>query len=96
MEKADASDVVQTFVRLAPQAAIDPTEEESLIGFAKEQSGSNILSIKRTLKTAWQVHNKEKAEEERQRRVAERNDPPAHAGGARTGRTMVAANGRLQ
>src|SRR6516162_3749108 len=75
MAAADADDVVQTFVRHALQADVDPTEEEGLIGFAKERSGSGILSIKRTLKKARQVHNKEKVEEERQRRVAERNDP---------------------
>jgi hypothetical protein len=75
MAAADAGDVVQTFVRRALQADIDPTEEEGLVGFAKERSGSSTLSIKRTLKKARQVHNKEKAEEERHRCVAERDDP---------------------
>ena len=52
MAAADASDVVQTFCRLALQADLGPTEEESLVGFAKERSGSGILSIKRTRNVA--------------------------------------------
>jgi hypothetical protein len=75
MEKTTVGDVVSTFTRLALQADLDSTEEEGLINYAKDRSGIGVRSIGRNLKKARQTHNKEKADAERQRRLAERNDP---------------------
>jgi hypothetical protein len=75
MSAADAGDVVQTFIRLALLADIGATEEEDLIGYARDRCGSGIRSIGRTLKKARQARVEKEAAEERQRRLAKRNDP---------------------
>ena len=75
MTKADANDVVIVLVDLLMEAAIAPSDEESLIAYAKERSGVGMRAIQRQLKKARAVHTGEKRKQERERHLAERDDP---------------------
>jgi hypothetical protein len=75
MTAADSSEVVAIFVELLLQAPIEPADEEILIAYAKERSGVSLRTIKGQIKKARQAREEEQAEEERQRWMAERDDP---------------------
>jgi hypothetical protein len=75
MTAADTGDVVAILVELLLQAAVEPAEEEALIAYAKERSGTGYRAIARQIKTARQDKAKEEASASRSRRMAERDDP---------------------
>jgi hypothetical protein len=68
-------EVLSTFMRLVLQASLDPAELEDLIAHAKERTGRGIRAIAKTLKQAQAEQDEERAQAERNRRAAERNDP---------------------
>jgi hypothetical protein len=75
IDAAAKEEVIPIFVRLALQASMDAAELEDLIAHAKERTGRGIRAIARTLKQARAEKMAEKADEERNRRIAERQDP---------------------
>jgi hypothetical protein len=75
IDAAAKEEVIPTLVRLALQASMDPAELEDLIAHAKERTGRGIRAIARTLKQARAEKAAEKANEEHNRRLAERRDP---------------------
>jgi hypothetical protein len=75
VEQADKDAVVRTFIALAVAADLDEQEIEELRNLAAERSGTNKRPITAMLKVARRQHAEERAEQERERRLAERSDP---------------------
>jgi hypothetical protein len=76
MAAADVGDVVAVFIELALRAAIEPADEEALVAYARERTGTGGLrAIQRQLKQARRAKAAEEAEQNRKRRMAERKDP---------------------
>jgi hypothetical protein len=75
VEQADKDAVVRTFIALAVAADLDEQEIEELRNLAAERSGTNKRPITAMLKVAQRQHAEERAELERERRLAERSDP---------------------
>jgi hypothetical protein len=75
MAAAGEGEAVAVLVELLQQAAVEPTEEEDLIVYAKEFTGVGMRVITRTIKDARLAKAAEAAEEARLRRAAERDDP---------------------
>jgi hypothetical protein len=75
MDAVAKEEVLSTFVRLVLQAGLDPAELENLIAHVKERTGRGIRAIAKTLKQAQEEQAEERAQAERNRRAAERNDP---------------------
>jgi hypothetical protein len=67
--------VVTVFVRLALQADLTDDEEEALRNDAAERAGVGKRAVERRLKAAKQEQARQRAQEERDRRLAERSDP---------------------
>jgi len=74
-EKAEKSDVVATFARLAAAADLDRVELAELRQLANELSGIGLRVIDATLKVARQQQAEQEAEAARARRTADRQDP---------------------
>jgi hypothetical protein len=74
MDAAAKEEVIPTLIRLALQASMDAAELEDLIAHAKERTGRGIRAIRGTLKQARAENAAEKANQERNRRLAERQD----------------------
>jgi hypothetical protein len=75
MDKASDADVVKTFVRLAIAADLNDDEIEELRNEAAKRTGIAERTIGRALDAARREQAKRRAEEARERRLAERRDP---------------------
>ncbi len=75
LNKAPASEVAAAFVRLALAAELDADELEHLRDLASQRAGVGKRAIERKLKAARQELATRRAQEERNRRAAERRDP---------------------
>ena len=75
LNKAPASEVAAAFVRLALAAELDADELEHLRDLASQRAGVGKRAIERKLKAARQELASQRAQEERNRRAAERRDP---------------------
>jgi hypothetical protein len=75
MTAADTGDVVAILVELLLQAAVEPAEEEALIAYAKERTGTGFRAIAKQIKIAREDKARGEASASRSRRLAERDDP---------------------
>jgi hypothetical protein len=75
MAAADVDEVVSVLVDMLLQATVEPSEKEALIAYAKERTGTGVRVITSQIKKARQARDKEEAQEARQQRMAERDDP---------------------
>jgi hypothetical protein len=75
MAKAKPSDVVKVFVTLAVLADLDKEETERLRNEAAKSSGIGKRTIMDMLNEAQFEHRHKRARENRERKLAERNDP---------------------
>jgi hypothetical protein len=75
IERADKTAAAKTLRDLFMMADLDAQELEELRGLAHTRSGINKRTIDLMLKVARQEHTERQAEQERERRVAERSDP---------------------
>jgi hypothetical protein len=75
MDKASDADVVKTFVRLALAADLNDDEIEELRNEAAKRTGLAKRTIGHALDAARREQAKRRAEEARERRLAERRDP---------------------
>jgi hypothetical protein len=74
LEQADNDAVVKTLVELVVAADVDAEEREDLQNLAAERSGTGKRTITSMLKAAERKHAEQRAEQERERRLAERSD----------------------
>jgi hypothetical protein len=75
MEGAEKHEVAETFVRLVLGGDLDEDEVEELRNLASDLSGITKTALGRKLKNARQAANARRAQQERERRMAERQDP---------------------
>ena len=75
LNKAPANEVAAAFVRLVLAADLDADELEHLRDLASQRAGVGKRAIERKLKAARQERASQQAQEERNRRAAERLDP---------------------
>jgi hypothetical protein len=75
LAKTAAEEVVVKLVALLPAAEVTSTEEEALVAYAKERTGSGIRAINRQLKKAGEEKAAKDADEAYDRRIADRDDP---------------------
>jgi hypothetical protein len=75
MSTADKGDVIAVLVQLLLKADVDAPDEESLTAYAKERTGAGLRPIQRAIKSAREAQAKERAQEEHERHLAERDDP---------------------
>jgi hypothetical protein len=75
LEKAEKDAIVKTLTELAAAADLDPQEREELCNLAAERSGTGKRTVPAMLKTAERKYAEQRAEQERERRFAERADP---------------------
>jgi hypothetical protein len=75
LEQAEDADVLDLLIRLDAQAEISEVELEDLIRYLKERTGNNIPTMKRTVRGARKQRAARRAQEQRERRLAERSDP---------------------
>jgi hypothetical protein len=75
MSAAEKGDVITVFTEMLLRADIDQVEEEALIAFAHERSGVGVRTIQRHLKKMRAKRESEQCQAERERRLAERDDP---------------------
>jgi hypothetical protein len=74
MQQADASEAVKVFVELAAAAELDADELAELIDEVVRRSGTKKTTIKAMLNKLQQKRAAQHAEQERQRRTAQRTD----------------------
>jgi hypothetical protein len=72
---AQAIDPISTFVKLALSAALDEVETKQLIDELAKQTGMGVRAIQAKLKSARTQQTEQRAQEKRERQMAERNDP---------------------
>jgi hypothetical protein len=70
-----ASEAAEAFVRLVLSAELDAVELEQLRNLASQRAGVGKRAIERKLKDARQERARQQAQEARNRRIAERQDP---------------------
>jgi hypothetical protein len=75
LEKAPKDEVAEAFVRVVLAGQLDDAEVETLRNIAALRAGIGRRAIERKLKAARADHERQRAQEERDRRVAERTDP---------------------
>jgi hypothetical protein len=75
MQAATDATVVKTLLKLAMAAELSTEELEELRNEASERSGINKRTITQTLRAAQQEHAAKRKQQERQRRLVERDDP---------------------
>ncbi len=75
LNKTPTNEVAAAFVRLALTAQLDADELEHLRDLASSRAGVSKRAIERKLKAARQQRAIQRAQEERDRRAAERQDP---------------------
>jgi hypothetical protein len=75
MAGASEAEVVSVLVEKLLHGEVESTEQAALIAYAKERSGTGSRVISGQIKNARLAKSKERAEQERLRRLAERDDP---------------------
>jgi len=75
MAQADKDAVVRTLIELAVAADLDDQELAELRNLAADRSSTNKRTITAMLKAAQRQHAEQRADRERERRLAERSDP---------------------
>jgi hypothetical protein len=75
LEQAQDADVLDSLIRLDAQAEISEVELDELIRYLKQRTGNSIPSMKRTVREAREQRAAVRAQEQRDRRLAERSDP---------------------
>jgi hypothetical protein len=75
LEKAMKEEVTRTFVRVVLAGDLDDDEIEALRNYAAQRSGIGKRAIDRTLKVARIKLGRQRAQKERERRMADRTDP---------------------
>jgi hypothetical protein len=75
LNKAPANEVAAVFVRLALAAELGVDELEHLRDLASQRAGVTKPAIERKLKAAWRERAAQGAQERRDQRAAERQDP---------------------
>jgi hypothetical protein len=75
LNKAPANEVAAAFVRLAIASELDADELEHLRGLASQRAGVGKRAIERKLNATRRELASQRAQEERDRRAAERQDP---------------------
>ena len=96
LEKTAKDDVVDAFVRFVLAADLTDAEVEQLKQITANRSDVGVRALAATLRSAREQQKARKAQQERERRIAERRDPrpqlsvPAHD--AEYGPVMIAVN----
>ena len=72
---ARADSPIDTFVKLALSADLDEVETKQIIDELAKQTGIGIRAITAKLKSAKQEQDRQRAQDVRERKLAERNDP---------------------
>jgi hypothetical protein len=75
IKAAEEADAAVTLVDLLPRAAVSATEQERLVAQAKQRSGRGVRAILREIKAAREEDARRREKTERERRIAERDDP---------------------
>jgi hypothetical protein len=100
LEKAEKDEAAHAFVRLALIADLTEAEVEQLKHVAADRSGVGVRALAAMLKSARLHKATEQAQQERQRRLAERRDPrprlPAPPDDGEYGPVMKALNAILR
>jgi hypothetical protein len=75
MERADAKDIVRTFVSLAVLADLDNDENEELKNLAAARAKVGKRVVGKMLQEAWKNRDEQRAKSQHDERLAQRRDP---------------------